>query len=83
MLISLSNLAAMGKIQENIWSIVKPIPNLLLRPIPIATGANSAMNQSEDLAITCNLVKAREISRVQDEIGFGFACHCLKNWREI
>ena len=43
------------------------------------------MNQSEFLAITCNLLKAREKSRVQGAIGFGFAfaSHWLKNWREI
>ena len=58
----------------------KPKPKLLLRPI--TTGANSAMNQSEFLAITCNLLKAREKSRVQDAIGFGFASNWLKNWRE-
>ena len=49
----------------------------------MTTGANSAMNQSEFLAITLNLLKAREISRVQGKIGFGFASHWLKNWREI
>ena len=38
------------------------------------------MNQSEYLAITCNLLKAREKSRVQGAIGF--ASTCLKNWRE-
>ena len=43
------------------------------------------MNQSEFLAITCNLLKAREKSRVQGAIGFrfAFASHWLKNWREI
>ena len=41
------------------------------------------MNQSEFLAITCNLLKAREKSRVQRTIGFGFASHWLKNWHEI
>ena len=54
----------------------KPIPKLLLRPI--TTGANSALNQSELLAITFNLLKAREESRVEDAIGFGFAAHWLK-----
>ena len=44
---------------------------------------NSAMNQSEFLAITCNLLNAREKSRVQGAIGFGFASHWLKNWREV
>ena len=42
------------------------------------------MNQSEFLAITFNLLKAREKSRIQGVIGFGLASHCgLKNWREI
>ena len=34
---------------------------------------------SELLEITCNLLK----SRVQGAIGFGFASHWQKNWREI
>ena len=34
-------------------------------------------------AITCNLLKRREKSRAQGAIGFGFASHWLKNWREI
>ena len=50
---------------------------------PIATGANSYMNQSEFPAITGNLLKAREKSRLRDAIAFGFASHWLKNWREI
>ena len=37
-------------------------PKQLLRPITM--GANSVMNQSEFLAITCYLLKAREKSRV-------------------
>ena len=42
------------------------------------------MNQSQFLAITCNLLEAREKSRVQGAIGFGFgfASHWLKNWRQ-
>ena len=36
------------------------------------------MNQSELLAITCNLLKAREKLLVQDAIGFGVAFHWLK-----
>ena len=55
-------------------------PKQLLRPI--TTGAGSAMNQSQFLAITCNSFKAREKSRVRGAIGFGFASHWLKNWRE-
>ena len=39
------------------------------------------MNQSDFVAITCNLLKAWEKSRVQE--GFGLASHWLKNWREI
>ena len=40
--------------------------------------------QSEFLAITCNLLKAREKSRTQGQgaIGFGFASVWLKNYRE-
>ena len=40
------------------------------------------MNQSEFLAITCNLLNAREKWRVQGAIGFGFASNSLKNLRE-
>jgi len=42
------------------------------------------MNQSEFLAMACNLLKrkAREKSRVQRANGFNFACHWLKNWRK-
>ena len=48
---------------------------------PITTRANSAMNQSEFLEITCNLLKARERSRVQS--GFSSVFQWWKNWREI
>ena len=41
------------------------------------------MSQSEFLAITGNLRKEREKSRVQGAIGFRFASRWLKNWREI
>ena len=43
------------------------------------------MNQSELLAITCDLLKGRERSRVQVAFGFGFgfASRWMKNWREI
>ena len=58
----------------------KPKPKHLLRPI--ATGAGSAMNQSQFLAITCNSLEAREKSRVHGAIGFSFDSHRLKNWRE-
>ena len=61
-------------------TVEKPKPKQLLRPM--TTGADSAMNQSQFLAITCNSLKAREKSRVQGAIGFGFASHWLKNWLE-
>ena len=44
-----------------------------------------AMNLSQfqfQSAITCNSLEARERSRVHGAIGFGFASHWLKNWRE-
>ena len=40
------------------------------------------MNQSQFLAIISNSLKAREQSRGHGAIGFGFASHWLKNWRE-
>ena len=58
----------------------KPKPKQLLRPI--TTGTTSAMNQSQFLAIIWNLLEAREKSRVHGAIGFGFASHWLKNWRD-
>ena len=61
-------------------TVEKPKPKQLLRPI--TAGADSAMNQSQFLAITCNSLKAREKSRVHGAIGFGFASHWLKNWRD-
>ena len=61
-------------------AVEKPKPKQLLRPI--TTGADSATNQSQFLEITCNTLKAREKSRVHGAIGFGFASHWLKNWRE-
>ena len=61
-------------------TVEKPKPKQLLPPI--TAGANSAMNQSQFLAITCNSLEAREKSRVHGAIGFGFASHWLKNWRE-
>ena len=60
--------------------VEKPKPKLSLRPI--TTGANSAMNQSKSLAITCNLIKAREKSPVHVQSAIGFASNWLKNWRE-
>ena len=35
------------------------------------------------LVLTCDLLKAREKSRVRGATGFGFACHSLKNWHKI
>ena len=61
-------------------TVEKPKPKQLLRPI--TTGADSATNQSQFLEITCNTLKAREKSRVHGAIGFRFASHWLKNWRE-
>jgi len=60
-------------------TVEKPKPKQLLRPI--TTGTNSAMNESQFLAITSNLLEAREKSRVHGAISFGFASHWLKNWR--
>ena len=61
-------------------TVEKPKPTQLLRPI--TTGADSTMNQSQFLAITCNSLKAWERSRIHGAIGFGFASQWLKNWRE-
>ena len=61
-------------------TVERPKAKKLVRPI--ATGADSAMNQSEPMAITCNSLEAREKSRVLGAIGFGFASHWLKSWRE-
>ena len=61
-------------------TVEKPKPKQLLRPI--TTGKNSAINQSQFVATTCNSLEAREKSRVHCAIGFGFASHWLKNWRE-
>ena len=61
-------------------TVEKPKPKQLLRPI--MTGANSVMNQSQFLAMIRNLLKLWEKSHVHGAIGFGFASHWLKNWRE-
>ena len=61
-------------------TVEKPKPKQLLRPI--TTEANSTMNQSQFPAITCKSLKARENSRVHGAIGFGFASHWLKSWRQ-
>jgi len=57
-------------------TVEKPKPKQLLGPI--TTGTNSAMNQSQSLAITCNSFEAREKPRAHGAIGFGFASHWLK-----
>ena len=57
-------------------TVEKPKPKQLLRPI--TKGTDSAMNQSQFLAITCNSLRAREKSRVHGAIGFGFVSHWLK-----
>ena len=61
-------------------TVEKPKPKQLLRPI--TTGTNSAMNQSQFLAITCSSLVAREKSRVHGLVCFGFDYNWLKNWRE-
>ena len=61
-------------------TVEKPKPKQLLRPI--TTGAGSAINQSQFLAITCNSLHERGKSRVHGAIGFGFDSHWLKNGRE-
>ena len=58
-------------------TVEKPKPKQLLRPI--TTGAESAMNQSQFLAKTPNLLQAREKSRVHGATGFGFDSRWLKN----
>ena len=40
------------------------------------------MNQSQFLAITCNLLNVQEESCIHGAIGFGFASHWVKNWCE-
>ena len=61
-------------------TVEKPKPKQLLRPI--TTGADCVMNPSQFIAITCNSLKAQKKSRVHGTIGFTFASHWLKNWRE-
>ena len=61
-------------------TVEKPKPKQLIWPI--TTGANSTINQSQFLAISCNSLKAREKSRIHGAIGFGFASHWLKNWHK-
>ena len=61
-------------------TVEKPKPKQLLRPI--TPGTDNSMNQSQFLAITCNSPESREKWRVHGAIGFGFASHWLKYWRE-
>ena len=61
-------------------TVEKPKPKQLLPSI--TTGAGSAMNQSQFLAIIGNSLEAQEKSRVHGAVGFGFDSHWLKNWRE-
>ena len=60
--------------------VEKPKPKQLLGLI--TKGTDSLMNQSQFLAIACNSLEAREKSRVHGAIGFGFASHWLKYWRD-
>jgi len=60
-------------------TVEKPKPKQL--PWPITT-ANSAINQSQFLAITFNLLKVREKWHVHGAIDFGFASHWLKNYHK-
>ena len=67
-------------------TVVKPKPKSLLRPI--STGANRAMNQSEVVPITCNLLKAREnhasnVGTLKVQlVSIGFASNWLQIWYE-
>ena len=61
-------------------AVEKPKSKQLLRPI--TTGAGSAMNQSQFLAITSNSLEVQEKSCVHGAVGFGFDAHWLKYWRE-
>ena len=62
-------------------TVERPIRKLLLRPITAI--ANSAMYRSEFQAITRNLLEERAKSHLQGAVGFGFASHWLKTWRDI
>ena len=56
-------------------TVEKPKPKQLLQPS--TTGADTAMNQSQFPAITCDLLEAWEKSRVHGAIDFGFTSHRL------
>jgi len=45
--------------------------------------ADSPVNQSEFEVIICTGRQARENARVKPAIGFGFASHWLRKWREF
>ena len=62
-------------------SEVREKPKQLLWPI--MRDVNSAINQSDLEANTCNRRQARENVCVQVVIGFGFASHWLRNWRQF
>ena len=63
-------------------TVEKPEPTKAITP----TNHNGSKQRNEPitifLAITCNSLKAWEKSLVHGVIGFGFASHWLKNWRE-
>ena len=59
-------------------TVEKPKPKQLLRPI--TTWANSAVNQSQFLAIRSK--RGKNHAYMARLAGFGFASHWLKNWRE-
>ena len=61
-------------------TVEKSKPKQLLWPI--TTEAVSVMHQSQFLAISCYSLEAWEKSCAHGAIGFGFASHWLKNWRE-
>ena len=61
-------------------TVEKPKPKQLLRPI--TTRADSVINLSKFLEITCNSLEAREKSHVHGATGFDFDSHGLKNWCE-
>ena len=56
-------------------TVKKPKPKQLLRPI-------TTMSRQRHEPITIPSKKTREKSRVHGAIGFGFAFHWSKNWRE-
>ena len=63
-------------------TVEKPKPKQLLQPI--TTAADSAMNQSQFLAISCNSLEARKklCIHMHGAISLGFDSCWLKNWHE-